>query len=118
MPNKVRYQADANLNEDIVNGVRRRAPEIDFKTANEAGLSGVDDPNVLAAASIENRIIVTHDRRTMPHHFADFVSQNTCPGLFVVSQHTPVSQVIDDLVLIWHATEAEEYINSIRTLPL
>ncbi|MBX3290291.1 MAG: DUF5615 family PIN-like protein [Acidobacteria bacterium] len=115
---KVRYQADADLNEDIVNGVRRRVPEIDFKTASEAGLSGIDDPSVLAAAAIENRIIVTHDRRTMPRHFADFVSQNICPGVFVVSQHAPVSQVIDDLILIWHVTEAVEYVNSIRSLPL
>ncbi len=36
---KVRYQADADLNEDIVNGVRRRVPEIDFKTATESALS-------------------------------------------------------------------------------
>ena len=114
---KVRYQADADLNEDIVNGVRRRVPEIDFKTAGEANLAGIDDPGVLAVAAIENRIIVTL-RRTMPHHFADFVSQNICPGVFVVSQHAPVSQVIDDLILIWHVTEAVEYVNSIRSLPL
>lgn len=32
---KVRYQADADLNEDIVTGIQRRAPEIDFQTAAE-----------------------------------------------------------------------------------
>ena len=30
---KVRFQADADLNEDIVAGVQRRVPEIDFQTA-------------------------------------------------------------------------------------
>ncbi len=58
---KIRYQADADLNEDIVNGVRRRAPEIDFKTATESSLSGVPDVEVLSIASDEQRVIVTHD---------------------------------------------------------
>jgi hypothetical protein len=35
---KVRYQADADFNKDILNGVLRRVPEIDFKTATEANL--------------------------------------------------------------------------------
>ncbi len=54
----------------------------------------------------------------MPKHFADFVSTKTCPGILVVSQHAPISQVINDLILIWHAAEAEEYIDTIQTLPL
>ena len=38
---KVRFQADADLNEDIVSGVLRRVPEIDFQTANEAELESL-----------------------------------------------------------------------------
>ena len=29
---KIRFQADADLNEDIVSGVRRREPSVDFQT--------------------------------------------------------------------------------------
>lgn len=55
----------------------------------------------------------------MPRHFAEFVNDNVCPGVIVVSQLAPVNQVINDLILIWQATDAEEYVkNSIRTLPL
>jgi hypothetical protein len=115
---KIRYQADADLNEDIVNGVRRRVPEIDFQYAEEADLSGIADLEVLSRAASDNRILVTHDRRTMPLHFAEFITSTDCPGVFVISQHAAISRVIDNLILIWHATEADEYINSIRTLPL
>jgi hypothetical protein len=38
---KVRFQADSDLNEDIVTGVIRREPRIDFQTANEASLRGL-----------------------------------------------------------------------------
>lgn len=44
---KVKFQADADLNEDIVTGVFRQIPEIDFQTAKEAGLKGIPDENVL-----------------------------------------------------------------------
>jgi hypothetical protein len=46
---KVKFQADADLNEDIVTGVLRRVPEIDFQTATEAGLQALKDENVLEA---------------------------------------------------------------------
>ena len=115
---KIRYQADADLNADIVTGVLRRAPEIDFQTAREAGLKGLPDPAVLAQTSQTGRVLVTHDRRTMPKHFGEFILDQDSPGLFVVSQNADLLKAIDDLILIWAASEAEEYVNSIRTLSL
>lgn len=115
---KVRYQADADLNEDIVNGVLRREPSIDFQTASEARLAGVSDADVLALAAREGRILVTHDRRTMPKHFGAFIITQQSPGLFIISQHEDRLPVIEALILIWAASEAEEYVNSVRALPL
>lgn len=45
---KVRFQADADLNAEIVAGVLRREPSIDFQTADEANLRRFPDPEVLA----------------------------------------------------------------------
>ncbi len=115
---KVRYQADADLNEDIVTGVQRRAPEIDFQTADELELANLPDPAVLALAAREGRILVTHDRRTMPTHFGRFIEHHRSPGLIVISQKTDILPAIEDLILIWMASEAEEYVNSIFTIPL
>ena len=115
---KVRYQADADFNEDIVTGVLRRAPEIDFQTAHEAGLAGLEDSKVLALASDEGRILVTHDRKTMPHHFGEFIKSRSSPGLFIIPQHAELLTVIEELILIWSASDAEEYVNSVRALPL
>lgn len=76
---KIRFQADADLNEDIVLGLARREPEVDFQTATEAGLRGLGDREVLSHAAQTGRILVTHDRRTMPRHFAAFILNNTSP---------------------------------------
>jgi hypothetical protein len=115
---KVRFQADADLNRHIIAAVKRREPMVDFQTAQEAGLSGLDDPVVLAFAASEGRLLVSHDRQTMPWHFAQFIQQRTSPGLLIVSQHLPVSPAAEELLLIWFASEAEEWINHIGSLPL
>jgi predicted nuclease of predicted toxin-antitoxin system len=61
---KLRFQADADLNEDIVKGVLRREPGIDFQTATSDGLRGLSDLEVLALAAEEGRILVSHDRKS------------------------------------------------------
>lgn len=81
---KVKFRADADLNDHIVTGVIRRAPQIDFRTATDAGLESLPDEEVLAIASAESRILVTHDHKTMPYHFAEFVQHRECSGVFLV----------------------------------
>ncbi len=115
---KVLFQADADLNEEIVAGVMRREPAIDFQTAEDAALRGLSDPDVLARAASENRILVTHDRRTMPGHFANYIFQNASPGVFIISQQLRVRTAIEELLLIWVASESEEWRNLIVELPL
>jgi Domain of unknown function (DUF5615) len=115
---KVRFQADADLNQNIVRAVRRRAPEIDFQTAHDAGFHGLDDETVLAQAARESRILISHDRRTMPRHFADFTSTKTSTGLILISQNLPIMRAAEDLILIWEASEAEEWVNRLDLLPL
>ena len=114
---KIRYQADADLNMDIVTGVRRREPLINFQTADEAGLRGVDDALVLGYAAYGERILVSHDRKTMPRHFAAFIVTETSPGLFIISQNTDVRVAIEELIMIWAASDAEEWVNTVLTVP-
>ncbi|MBZ5564672.1 MAG: DUF5615 family PIN-like protein [Acidobacteriia bacterium] len=115
---KIRFQADADLNEDIISGLLRREPRIDFRTATAANLRGLSDPEVLAAAAAEARILVSHDRKTLPHKFAAFIRTQTSPGVFIISQKTDLLLAIEGLLLAWAASEAEEWTNRICTIPL
>jgi len=114
----IRFQADADLNQIIVSAVLRRVPTIEFKTATAAGLAGLADPEVLARATRDGRILVTHDQTTMPRHFGKFVQAQHSPGLLVVPQHLRLRDVVDDLILIWTATKSEEWVNRIAFLPI
>ena len=115
---KIRFQADADLNEDIVKGVIRREPGVDFQTAVAAGLRGLSDGEVLALASAQGRILVSHDRKTMPRNFAEFTRSKASPGLFLISQKTELLAAIEGLLLVWTASEAEDWTNKIFTIPL
>jgi hypothetical protein len=39
------------------------------------------------------------------------------PGVFVVSQYTPVADVIEELILKWAASDADEWTNRIVGIP-
>jgi hypothetical protein len=81
---RVRFQADADLNEDVVAATLRRQPLITFRRALEAGLHGLADPEVLACAAADGAIVVTHDRRTMPGHIATFIQSTESAGVLIV----------------------------------
>ncbi|MBV7330613.1 DUF5615 family PIN-like protein [Chloroflexi bacterium TSY] len=102
----------------IVKAFLRREPSIDFQTAHAANLAGVDDIAVLTLAANEGRLLVTHDRRTMPIHFGNFIMNNTSAGVLIVSRRLSISSVVEDLLTIWVASEAEEWTNRILSLPL
>ena len=115
---KVRFQADADLHQMIVTALMRCEPSVDFQTARAAGLAGLCDPQVLERAATEGRVLVSHDQSTMPQHFAAFIQHQHSAGLLIVPQHLPYAIVVEELLLIWAASEAEEWINRIAYLPL
>ncbi len=115
---KVTFQADADLNHVIVLAAMRREPGIDIRSAVDAELSGLSDLEVLALSARERRILITHDKKTMPTHFGTFIQHTQSPGLFIVPQALAISRVVDDLLLVWEATSPEEWTNRIFYLPI
>jgi uncharacterized protein DUF5615 len=115
---RVRFLADANLDQDIVAGVLRREPEVDFELPQGIIPEGMRDPDVLALAASLGRIVVTHDVRTMPGHFGDFIAENDCPGSILIPRSMPIGRAIEEILLIWQVSDEEEWTNLFRRLPL
>jgi len=72
----------------------------------------------LKTAASKDRILVSHDWKTMPDHFNKLLKTGSGPGVLIVPQQLSISVAIDELIMIWSASEAEEYVNSIRRIPL
>src|SRR5437867_6489991 len=89
---KIRFLADASLNHEVVTILRRREPRLDIRTAHEAQLRGLPDPEVLRLAAGESRLLLTADRATMPHHFAAFIATADSPGVLIIPPHLSVRE--------------------------
>jgi hypothetical protein len=116
---KPRFQADNDLRAAIRLGVLRREPSIDFRSARDAALDAIKDPEVLLRAMEQGRILVSHDENSMPRHFQEFLETgHQSPGLLIVPQGIPTWAVIESILLLWIASEAREWVNRIVWLPL
>jgi hypothetical protein len=114
---KVLYQADNDLRKAIVRGAVRREPQVNFRSAQAARLDGVLDSDVLAFATDEGRILVSHDFQTMPKYFREFSQGRRSPGVLLVRQDLPVGEAIETLLLISEASEADEWVNRLCLAP-
>jgi hypothetical protein len=113
-----RFQADEDLNAKVISGLLRRESSLDIRTAKAAGIPGLEDSQVFAAAARDGRILVSHDRETMPGYFKIFVSEFTSAGLIIVSQTLEIREVIGQILLVWAASDAREWRDQITYLPL
>jgi hypothetical protein len=114
---KIRFQADNDLRMAIVRGAVRREPLMSFRSAQAARLEGLADPDVLALAADEGRVLVSHDFQTMPKHFRQFTRFRRTPGVLLIRQDLPVGQAVESLLLIWEASEPDEWVNRICLVP-
>ena len=115
----IRFQADNDLKRIIVDAALRREPLIDFQSAQAARLDDLDDEAVLRLAASQSRILVSHDKRTMPKALASFVaSGGTSPGvLLVIPQSAPIRESVEALILIWAGDRASDWNNLNAKIP-
>ncbi|HEX7449091.1 MAG TPA: DUF5615 family PIN-like protein [Pirellulales bacterium] len=111
--------ADEDLRHSIVAAVGRREPAVDFATVPELGRSGAPDEDVLELAHSQGRIVVSHDvtsmRSTAQNRIAAGLGMS---GLFLAPQFKTTSEIAESLLLIWRASQAEEWHDRIIYLPL
>ena len=111
--------SDENFDGDILRGLYRRRPDLDVVRVQDVGLSATSDTHVLAWAAVEGRILLTHDRDTLPNFAYDSVrAGQPMPGVFLVSDRMPVGQVIEEILLAVECLTPEECLNFVRFFPL
>lgn len=87
------------------------------KYADDAGLEGLSDPEVLELAAREHRVLVSHDKSTMPVHFAGRVRSGLrSPGVLLALPSASVGEIIESLVIIWSASNDKEWSDQIHSM--
>ncbi len=111
--------ADENFNNDLIRGVLRRNPEVDWVRVQDKGLAGATDPVVLDWCARHGRVLFTHDVSTMTHYARERVQGGLrMPGLFEVNRSVPLRKAIDDILLIAECSLEGEWEGQVRYLPI
>jgi hypothetical protein len=115
----LRLLADENRNIHLVRGLLRRIPHLDFVRGQDVGLTGVPDDAVLGWAAAAGRVLVTHDIKTVPPAaYARIDAGTLMAGVIAIPWTAPIGPVLDDLLLIVEATQAEDWVGKVEYLPL
>lgn len=121
-----RLALDQNFNQDLFNAVKReyskqRAPDqqdLDVVRLFDVGLSEATDEVVLEWAAQQERIMLTHDVRTMvPLANARVSAGLRMPGVIVVRPTAAYGLVVEDLCTLLAASTPEEWEGHIARLP-
>ena len=100
----LRFAADENLNRRLVRGLLRRLPGLDLVRVQDVGLAGEEDPVILEWCAKEDRLLITHDAKTITRFARDRVERGEpMPGVVEVMQMAPMGSAIEDLVLLAQA---------------
>ena len=115
----LRYAADENFHDAIVQGLRLRVAGVDVMRVQDAGLLGATDPTILEWAAAAGRILLTHDVSTMSVFAYQRIEKGLpMPGVFEVSDRVPIGRAIEELVLMTVASAEGEWNGKVTHLPL
>jgi predicted nuclease of predicted toxin-antitoxin system len=111
--------ADEDFDNDILRGLLRRHVEVDIVRVQDVGLSGSDDPTILAWAAQEGRVLLTHDVNTMPAHaYERMRTGESIAGVILVPQSISIGNAIEDILIIVMAAVPQEFENQVVYLSL
>jgi predicted nuclease of predicted toxin-antitoxin system len=114
-----KFLTDEDFRTGILNGLRRRLPDLDIVRVQDVGLRTFRDEIVLEFAASEGRIVISHDLRTMKSHaLARVTAGQPMPGVLLIPQRFPIGRAIDELMIIIGGSTPSEWEHIVQFLPL
>lgn len=107
---KISYYLDEHFPKAVAKGLRARG--LDVKTCVEADMLGANDPEQLAFASGERRVMVTQDSDFLQLHAGGVEHA----GIIFFSRPKTIGDLIRDLLLVYEILEAEDMQNHVEFL--
>lgn len=127
----LRLLADEHIDPLLVRGLRSRQPGLDIVRIHDVGLRGAADEDLLAwaageappgvpvAAPAEARVLVTHDRNTVPGFAYQRVRVGQpMTGVIVVDDRLPLRRMIDELLIVAVCSAEDEVRDRVLFVPL
>jgi hypothetical protein len=116
----VRFLCDEHVSRALVRGLIAREPGVEVIRVGRPSAPpiGAKDTSLLLECEVTGRTLITIDRRTMPKHVADHLATGHHTwGVFILRPPHVWRRYLEDLILIWSASEAAEWRDRIEYLP-
>ncbi|MDQ7027104.1 MAG: DUF5615 family PIN-like protein [Anaerolineae bacterium] len=115
----MRFAADENFDGRILKGILTRLPDIDIVRVQDTEMFQSSDPELLDWIADENRILLTHDVKTIPRFAYERVRAGlSVPGIIEVRLTISIGQILDELEVLIGAGTPEDFENIIRYVPM
>jgi hypothetical protein len=115
----LRLISDEDVHDDIIRGLRRAEPSLDILRAVDVGLGHTPDPEILAWAAAQERVLITGDLNTMVGFaWARVQASQRMPGALALVENAAVGRVIEDILLVAACYAPEEIKNQVWFIPL
>jgi predicted nuclease of predicted toxin-antitoxin system len=115
----IRLLTDENVNNNTLRGLARRLPQLDFVSVRDVGLASSPDLVLLKWAANEQRIILTHDRKTLVRDANQLVAQGEpMAGVIFVPDQLEIGRAINDLEMALECYTESEMRGTVKYLPL
>jgi hypothetical protein len=115
-----RFLVDENILGALPKALRQQEPGMDVLCVGEPGAPPCRtlDPDLLLAAESLGRMLISRDRDSMPGHLADhFAAGHHTWGTALLRNGFSLGRYIQEILIIWGASEADEWIDQTMYLP-
>lgn len=115
----ISFLVDQNVNEQILDGLTRRDATLEFIHVRDVDLAAAPDPTVLEWAAEHGLVLLTHDRKTIPHFaYARVVAGLPMPGVFLIDDQMPIGLAIEEIFVAVYCLTPDECKDCVRYFPM
>jgi len=118
---KVRFLLDENVPLLLKRALLRHEPRVDVLRVGDpqAPPLGTLDPDLLVFLEHSRRLLITLNHASMPGHLrAHYTAGRRLWGILWVRKGATIRQLVEELLLTWEASEAEEWVDFMGDIPL
>jgi hypothetical protein len=114
----LRLLGDENVDGDLIDAIRLEHSSVDFIRVQDVGLRSAPDAEILEWATVNNRLLITHDARTMPRAVYERLLQGSkSSGVVMIPVPFSIRVIRDDLAALELASNYDEWMNQVIYLP-
>ncbi len=116
-----KYLLDENIDPRLKKALLQYSPDMVVWCVGDSGSPPLEtkDPEILIWCEKRKFTLITNNRASMPVHLREHLAAGRhIPGIFILKRIMAIREIIDELTLIWGATEPDEYADEIKYLPI